>query len=149
MRSIWFARAVLGAATTLLASIGLKYIVDPVGAVAPHRIVLGSGEAVTIMRVSGAVFLGIALALVGCVASERRLLRGLELLVTVAGSITAVRVLGILLDGPQPFTLHVLVPEVALVAFAGVALVGARRRVDDGGGAGATGWARDRRPRRA
>jgi hypothetical protein len=51
--------------------------VDPIGAVAPHRITLGSNEAITIMRVSGAVFLGIAVFLVVCIASERRLIAGI------------------------------------------------------------------------
>jgi hypothetical protein len=129
MRALWFGRIVLGAATMLLASIALKYIVDPVGAVAGHGITLGSAEAVTIMRVSGGVFLGIALVLVGCVVAERRLLVGLAVLVPVAGAITGVRLLGLAIDGPAPFTLAVLRPEIALVACSTIALVLERRRV--------------------
>jgi hypothetical protein len=128
MRSPWFSRVVLGAAALLLTSIGLKYIVDPVGAVAPHEITLGSAEAVTIMRVSGGVFFGIALVLLGCVVSEPRLLAGLGILVTVATAITGVRLLGLALDGPAPFTLHVLTPEIVLVAFSSLAFILERRR---------------------
>jgi len=128
MLSVWLSRLVLAAATMLLATIAVTYIVDPAGAVAPHRIVLGSGEAMTIMRVSGGVFLGIAIALAACAVSERRLLVGLGFLVAVAGAITAVRLLGLVLDGPEPFTLHVLKPELALVAFSTLAFVLERRR---------------------
>jgi hypothetical protein len=129
MRSLWFGRVVLGAATLLLGAIALEYIVDPVGAGAPHRIALGSPEAITIMRVSGGVFLGIALALLGCLVSERRLLAGLALLVTVATAITAVRLLGLALDGAAPFTMRVLKPEIALVGCSALAFVLERRRV--------------------
>src|SRR5215470_11789667 len=128
MRSQWFGRIVLGVATVLLASIAFKYIVDPVGAVAPHGITLGSAEAVTIMRVSGGVFLAIALVLVGCVVADHRLVVGLAVLVVVAGTITAARLLGLAVDGPAPFTLAVLRPEIALVAGSVVALMLERRR---------------------
>jgi uncharacterized protein DUF4345 len=123
-----FGRIVLGAAATLLGAIASKYLADPVGAVAEHRIVLGSAEAVTIMRVSGGVFLGIALVLVGCALSERRVLTGLGVLATVAGAITAARLLGLALDGPAPFTLFVLKPELGLVAASTTAFLLERRR---------------------
>ena len=100
MRSVWFSRVVLGAAAVLLASIGLRYVIDPMGAVGPHGIVLGSAEAITIMRVTGSVFLGIALVLLGCLVTNR-LLPGLALLATIATSITAVRFLGLAIDGPE------------------------------------------------
>ena len=128
MRSVWFSRVVLGAAAVLLASIGLRYVIDPMGAVGPHGIVLGSAEAITIMRVTGSVFLGIALVLLSCLVTNR-LLPGLALLATIATSITAVRFLGLAIDGPAPFTLFVLKPEVALVACSTIALVLERRRI--------------------
>ena len=59
-----------------------------------------SNEAITIMRVSGGVFLGIALAIVACVVSDRRLLAGLGLLFTIALTITSVRLLGLAIAGP-------------------------------------------------
>ena len=67
----WFARAVLVAATMLFAAIGTRYVVDPVGAVAAHGLVLP--EAITVMRVSGGVFLGVATVLAVCAASDARL----------------------------------------------------------------------------
>src|SRR5262249_53740289 len=84
---IWFSRAVLGAATLLMTSIAIKYMTDPVGAVAPQGIVLRTPEAVTIIRVSGGMFLGLALTLAGCLISERRLGTGLAFLATIATAI--------------------------------------------------------------
>jgi len=127
-RSIWFGRFVLGAAALLLARIAAGYVLDPVGAAAPHHIDLGSPEAVTIMRAMGGVFLGIALVLAGCVVSERRLLPGLGFLAVVAASITAVRLAGLVVDGPAPFTLMVLRPEIALVVLSAAAFLVERRR---------------------
>lgn len=119
--SIWFSRFVLVGATLLLTRVGLAYIADPVGSVAPHQIALGSTEAITIMRVSGGVFLGIALAIAACVVSDRRLLAGLGLLFTIALTITSVRLLGLAIDGPAPFTLKVLKPEIALIVLSALA----------------------------
>ncbi len=120
-RIIWFGRAVLAGATMLMARIAIAYIYDPVSAVAPHGILLGSAEAITIMRVSGGVFLGIALALVACLVSEERLLTGLGTLAIIATTITAVRLVGAVIDGPAPFTLMVLKPEIGLVVASSMA----------------------------
>jgi hypothetical protein len=131
-RTTWFSRIVLAAATLLLLlRISLEDVVDPIGSVAPHAIALGSAEAITIMRVSGGVFLGIALALVACLASERRILVGLGLLATIATTILLVRLAGLAVDGPAPFTTKVLKPGVALVLFSGIALLFERRRREE------------------
>jgi hypothetical protein len=127
-RSIWFSRFVLGAAALLMTGISIKYMTDPVGAVAPQGIVLRTAEAITIMRVSGGLFLGIALTLVGCLLAERRLLVGLGFLATIATTILALRLVGLVVDGPGPFTLFVLKPEVALVVLSSLAFVIERRR---------------------
>ena len=126
--SIWFSRIVLGGATALLVRIALAYVLDPVAAVAPHRILLGSPEAVTIMRVSGGVFLGIAVVLLACVSSERRLVVGTGVLAVVTTAITAGRLLGLVVDGPAPFTLYVLKPEIVLVVASVLAFTLERRR---------------------
>jgi hypothetical protein len=63
-----------------------------------------------------------------CLAAERRLLAGLGFLAVLAFVVTAARVLGLVLDGPAPFTLHVLKPEVALIILSTTAFVLERRR---------------------
>jgi hypothetical protein len=125
-RARWFSRAVLVAATALFAAIGARYVVDPVGAVAPHRIVLGSAEAITVIRVSGGLFLGVAGVLGYCAVSAARLRAGSGVLAAVATAVTVTRLLGLVLDGPAPFTLRVLKPEVVLVGLATASLVLAR-----------------------
>lgn len=126
--SIWFGRLVLGGATILFSFIAIRQIADPIGASTPHQIALGSSDAVTIMRVTGGLFLGLALVLVACIVSERRLLTGLGVLATVNAVVTAVRVMGLIVDGPGPFTLQVLKPEVALVVLSAIAFFVERRR---------------------
>jgi uncharacterized protein DUF4345 len=127
-RSIWFGRFVLAAATLLMIRIGVEYLTDPVGAVAPRGITLASAEAVTMMRVSGGVFLAMAIAFAVSLASARRLLAGLGLLAIFAWTLTVVRLIGLAVDGPAPFTLKVLKPEVALVVLSSAAFVLLRRR---------------------
>jgi hypothetical protein len=112
----------------LLLRIALDHIADPAGAAAANQISLGSPAALTIMRVSGSVFLAVALALAACLVSAHRLLDGLALLTIFATTITAVRLLGLALDGPAPFTLKVLRPEIALVLLSSTALFVERRR---------------------
>jgi hypothetical protein len=112
--SVSINRVILTTAALLFSAIAIKYMVDPVGAVAPHHIALGSREAVTVMRVSGSVFLAIAIALVASL-SKRRLLAGSSLLAIVATVVTVVRLFGLAMDGAAPFTLMVLKPEIALV----------------------------------
>jgi len=126
--SIWFGRVVLGAATLLMVRIGVEYLTDPVGAVAPRGITLGSAEAVTMMRVSGGVFLAMAIAFAVSLLSDRRLLSGLGLLAIFAWTLTGVRLAGVAIDGAAPFTLKVLKPEVALVVLSTTAFLLLRRR---------------------
>jgi hypothetical protein len=128
--SLWFNRVVLAGATVLFSLIGIRYIVDPVGAVAPHAITLGSPEAITMMRVSGGVFVGIAAILFASIFSPRRIQGGIGVLAVVSIAVTAVRLFGLAVDGTGPFTLKVLKPEVALVALStlGFLLEGGRRR---------------------
>jgi hypothetical protein len=128
--SLWFDRVVLAGATVLFSLIGIRYIVDPVGAVAPHAITLGSPEAITMMRVSGGVFVGIAAVLFASILSERRTRGGIAVLAVVSIAVTAVRLFGLAVDGAGPFTLKVLKPEVALVVLStlGFLLGGGRLR---------------------
>ena len=126
--SVWLGRLVLAAATILFSLIALRQIADPIGASTAHQIALGSSDAITIMRVTGGLFLGVALVLAACIVSDRRLLAGLGVLFTVNAAVAAVRVIGLVLDGPGPFTLQVLKPEGALVALSAIAFLVERRR---------------------
>jgi hypothetical protein len=128
-RSIWFSRLVLAAAALLLTRVGMGSILNPVGEAARTQITLGTPDAVTVTRVEGGIFVSIAAALIVCAISERRVLAGLGFFAAVIAGITAVRVLGLVVDGPGPFTLMVLKPEIALVILSSVAVLLERRRV--------------------
>jgi Domain of unknown function (DUF4345) len=121
--SVWFGRLVLVGATLLFVLIGIRYVFDPIGAVAPHQIALGSQEAVTNIRVSGGVFLGIAAVLFACALSERRILAGTGVLALVSIAVTAARLFGLAVDGPAPFTVHVLKPELSIVILSTVGFI--------------------------
>ena len=127
--SIWFNRLVLAAATVLFLTIARRGLFDPVGSSAVHEIMLGSNASVTVARVAfGGFPLAFAVILLICLVSERRLLMGLSALVVVSLVVTGARVLGIVLDGPAPFSMHVLKPEVGLVLASTTALLLERRR---------------------
>ena len=128
-QSLWFNRLVLAGATILFSLIGIRYIADPISAVAPHQITLGSSEAITDMRVSGGVFLGIAGVLLASIFSRRRLLGGIGVLALVSITVTAVRLYGVAVDGPAPFTLQVLKPEIALVLLSSLGFLLESRRL--------------------
>ena len=89
---------------------------------------LGSPDAITVVRVQGGVIFGIAVALAYCLASERPLLAGLGFLATMITWVAGVRLIGLVLDGPGPFTLMVLKPEVALLVLSVCAVLLERRR---------------------
>ena len=58
--------------------------------------------------------------------SNRRLRAGSGLLAIVASAATITRLLGLAMDGPAPFTVQVLKPEVVLVVLATASFVVAR-----------------------
>jgi hypothetical protein len=127
--TIWFNRLVLAAATLLFSTISLRGLFDPVGSSAVHEITLGSTAGVTVARVAfGGFPLAFAVVFLICLVSKRRLLIGLTVLAVVAIVVTAARVLGIVLDGPAPFSMHVLKPEVGLIVASTTALLLERRR---------------------
>jgi hypothetical protein len=81
------------------------------------------------MRVSGAVFVGIAAVLFTSLVSERRLRGGLAVLALVSSAVTAVRLFGLMVDGAAPFTLKVLKPEMALVLLSTLGFLFESRRL--------------------
>jgi hypothetical protein len=112
----WFSRLVLLAATLVLAMIGRKFILDPVGAAAASNMTLGSALAITNMRASfGAFPLGSAIFALLCAVSERRRLTGLYFVGTIIGTALIVRVFGILTDGTLSDSLRVLIAEGTLL----------------------------------
>jgi uncharacterized protein DUF4345 len=127
-RSIWLSRFILGAAALLLIRIGLRYVLDPLGEAAVHQVTLGSPEAITNTRVEGSIFVGIAVALAACIFSERRLRAGLAFFATIITTITVVRLFGLAADGPAPFTMKVLKPEVVLTVLSILAFFLEQRR---------------------
>ena len=127
-RSIWFGRLVLGAGALLFTQLGLGDIFGPVAVAGRTHTTLGSSDAITVVRVQGGVFMGIAVVLAYCLASERRLLAGLGFLATIITAVAVLRLIGLMLDGPGPFTLMTLKPEVALSLLSACAVFLERRR---------------------
>ena len=127
-RSIWFSRLVLGAGALLFTQLGLGNIVGPVAVASRTHTTLGSPDAITVVRVQGGVFIGIAVLLAYCLASERRLLPGLGFFATIITGVAGVRLMGLMLDGSGPFTLMVLKPEVGLLVLSALAVLLERRR---------------------
>jgi len=127
-RSIWFGRLVLGAGVLLFTQLGLGNIVGPVEVASRTHTTLGSPDAITVVRVTGGVFIGIAVILAYCLASERRLLAGLGFFATIITGVAGVRLIGLVLDGPGAFTLMVLKGEVAMLVLSACAVLLDRRR---------------------
>jgi hypothetical protein len=125
--SVWLNRLVLGFAILAFSLLAVRYIGNPVKTEAPHQIVLGSPEAITNTRVSGGVFLAMALVLFGSALSRKRHRDGLLLLAVFSGVLTIVRLFGLIVDGPAPFTLLVLKPEIAVTVLAAGAYLLERR----------------------
>jgi hypothetical protein len=125
--SVWLNRLVLGFAIFVFTLLAVRYIGNPVRTEAPHKIVLGSPEAITNTRVSGGVFLAMALLLAASALSRERHRDGLLLLAVFSCVLTIVRVFGLIVDGPAPFTLLVLKPEVTVTVLAALAYLLERR----------------------
>jgi hypothetical protein len=126
--SVWLNRLVMGFAILVFSLIAVRTILDPVGSAAAHKIVLGSPAAITNTRISGGVFLAMALVLAGSVIARQRHRSALLLLAVFSAVLTAVRLFGLVVDGPAPFTLKVLKPEIAVTVLAAVAYTLERRR---------------------
>jgi hypothetical protein len=127
-RSIWFGRLILGIGTLLLTRLWLGDIVQPVAVAATTHTTLGSPDAITVVRVQGAVLIGIVVILAYCLFSERRLLAGLGFFTTIISAVAGLRVIGIVLDGPGSFTLMTSKAEVVMAVVAACATLLERRR---------------------
>jgi len=104
-------------ATGLFMMIGFSYLGAPVEKAAADEIVLGSVMAISRVRVGfGAFPLALAIVLLGCLISPKRLLTGLIVLATTVAVVTAARLVGIAADGPAEEALRLLRVEVILLA---------------------------------
>jgi hypothetical protein len=113
--ALWSARLALAASGIVLLLVASKFIGDPVGAAAVSHTSLGSPVAATNMRASfGAFPLGVALVAFVSLAARRRHLAGLAVMATVLGTVLAVRIFGILIDGTLRESLTVLGAETIL-----------------------------------
>jgi hypothetical protein len=123
----WFSRIVLAAATLLFSMIAAGSLFDPIASSAARDITLGSAAGITVVRVGlGGFPLVFAIILAACLVTDRRI-EGLSVLVLLAVVVTSVRFVGLALDGPAPFTLHVLKPEIGMIVLSTLALFLERR----------------------
>ena len=96
----WINRLVLAAATLIFATIGLRYVADPVNASAATGVILTSPLASTVTRIGfGAFPLGFAIFNVWCLFSRTRVQAEVGLVVTVVSTAIAVRLLSLVTDG--------------------------------------------------
>ncbi len=113
----WLSRLILLAGTLLFACLAWPALADPVQEATTHGISLGSAEAVSRIRIGfGAIPLATAIIAFVCLISPRRVLTGLYFVLIWVGVITVVRVIGVIINGPNAFDLAVLRPEFIILA---------------------------------
>jgi cytochrome b561 len=126
---VWFARAVLLAATLLFTAIGAKFALDPLHAAAASGITLTIPLGFTNTRAGfGGFPLAFAAILAFCLASPGRLRTGLGFIAVIAGTVLAVRVAGSASDGTLSESLRLVAPETLLLAASLVSLWTLRRQ---------------------
>lgn len=121
--SPWLSRLFISAVAVLFTMISLKFIFDPQGAAANSGIILNPGVGFTNTRAGfGGFPLGVAAILVFCLFSTQRLVTALAYILTVATIILAVRLYGTVQDGTMAESIHLVIPEVAIVAISGLGI---------------------------
>ncbi len=114
--SPWFGRLVILAVAGLFTMISLKFVLDPQQAAASSGITLQSALGYTNARAGfGGFPLGFAAILVFCLFSPGRVLPALASIATIAGAILLVRLYGAAQDGTLRESVHLLIPELAIV----------------------------------
>jgi len=127
----WIGRVVLAMATVIFTGIGLRYILDPVGASAKTGVALNTTLSYATTRVgSGAFPLAFALFTLTCLLSRRRLFEGVRLIAILAVAAIAVRLYSTVVDGFARESVMLFIPEAILLLLALSALFmdGSRRR---------------------
>jgi hypothetical protein len=123
----WISRTVMFAALVVLSLISGKFIGHPIDAAAASGITLGSPLAITNMRASfGAFPLGCALFVLLCLVTSSLRKTGLVFVALIVGTALAVRIFGVIADGTFAESVHLLVPETALLALSLAAYAGER-----------------------
>lgn len=124
----WLTRLLLLAAAALFFLVALKYLRAPVENAGADAIILGSVMAISRVRVAfGAFPLSLSLVLLGSLVSRKRAF-GLTVLATTVAVVTAVRLAGIVLDGPAEEAIKLLRVEAILLALSVVAIFLERAR---------------------
>lgn len=129
----WISGIALAAATLVFTMIGIRYIVNPVGAAAATGAVLSTPLASTTTRIGfGAFPLGIAVFALTSLLS-RRVVPAVRLVAIVVSSAIVVRAISIVADGAVPASSRLFVPEIVilLLALAGLVL---QRKSEEGAG---------------
>ena len=124
-------RAPLVMSTVIFTLVGFRYLLDPIHAAAAQGISLNSPRGVTVARIGFTAFpLSFAILAFSCLISTDRLLAGLYMVLIVIGVVTAMRILGIVLDHSAAETTRLLAPEFVLLTLSVIAirLESARRR---------------------
>lgn len=122
--SLWLARITIFAVAVLFTMIGFRFVTDPIHAAANSGLSVVSAVGYTNLRAGiGGFPLGFAVVLWFSLLSSSRYLPALSLVATVAAVILFVRLYSAAHDGTFNESLHILVPEMAILV---VSLIGIR-----------------------
>ena len=125
----WLSRLILLVVTLLFAHLAWPALFDPVHEGAAHGISLGSAEAVSRLRIGfGAIPLASAIIAFLCLISPRRVLTGLYFVLIWVGVIMVVRIIGVIINGPNAFDLSVLRPEFVILILTTLSIFIERRK---------------------
>lgn len=118
----WLGRLVVVAVIALFTMVGLKFVIDPVSAASGSGFSLASAVGFTNARAGiGGFPLSIAALLAFCLVSGRQRL-GLGFIATVSAIILSLRLFSATHDGTFLESLHIIVPELVILALALLAL---------------------------
>ena len=85
--------------TVIFIIISLRFLTNPTHAISPSGLAYSQPDAITDTRVIGAVFLALAVLVLGVVLSKNLLRQGHIILIVVLGLVLAVRLYGFATDG--------------------------------------------------
>jgi hypothetical protein len=128
--SKWLSRIILILPIVLFVQIGIPHLLHPVETLAGRGISFSSGFGITTARMGfGAFPLGLAVFLLGCVLSDRRVLTGLSLVATMDAVILVMRIFAMNADASVQDNLKLVAAEVVLLILTGIGiLLEVRRR---------------------